>query len=137
MQTTLTVAGAAEILEELARAGHLEARTSGGSIVYALMQRDRTELGRPQADLEAPPSRPPEEPQEEALVEPLSERELEVLRLLASGRTNREISQDLFVAVGTVKAHVNNVYRKLGARNRADAASKARSLGLLNRGTSP
>ena len=64
-------------------------------------------------------------------LEPLSERELEVLALLASGRTNAEIARDLFVALGTVKSHVNNIYRKLGASNRAEAVSKAREMRLL------
>ncbi len=61
----------------------------------------------------------------------MSERELEVLILLASGRTNAEIAKDLFVAVGTVKSHVNNIYRKLGAANRAQAVTGARALNLL------
>jgi ATP/maltotriose-dependent transcriptional regulator MalT len=65
------------------------------------------------------------------LAEPLSERELEVLTLLASGRPNREIARDLFVAVGTVKTHTNNIYRKLSARNRAEAVARARSLKLI------
>jgi DNA-binding CsgD family transcriptional regulator len=55
----------------------------------------------------------------------------EVLALLASGRTNAEIAKDLFVAVGTVKSHVNNIYRKLGAANRAGAVTRARDLKLL------
>lgn len=65
------------------------------------------------------------------LDEPLSEREIEVLILLASGRTNAEISKDLFVAVGTVKSHINNIYRKLNARNRAEAVTRARENNLL------
>jgi transitional endoplasmic reticulum ATPase len=63
--------------------------------------------------------------------DPLSERELEVLSILASGKTNSEAARDLFVSVGTVKSHTNNIYRKLGARNRADAINRARSLGLI------
>ena len=61
----------------------------------------------------------------------LSERELEILALLASGRTNAEIARDLFVALGTVKSHLNNIYRKLGAANRAEAATRAREMHLL------
>jgi ATP/maltotriose-dependent transcriptional regulator MalT len=64
-------------------------------------------------------------------LEPLSERELEVLTLLASGRTNAEIARELFVALGTVKSHVNNIYRKLGASNRAGAVTRAREMRLL------
>ncbi len=63
---------------------------------------------------------------------PLSERELEVLALLASGRNNSaEIAHDLFVAVGTVRSHVNNIYRKLEAVNRAEAVARARVPNLL------
>lgn len=53
-----------------------------------------------------------------------------MLALLASGRTNSEIARDLFVAVGTVKTHIANIYRKLGAINRAAAIARARDLRL-------
>jgi len=62
---------------------------------------------------------------------PKHERELEVLTLLASGRANSEIARALFVAVGTVKSHVSNIYRKLDARNHAEAVTRARELNLL------
>jgi DNA-binding NarL/FixJ family response regulator len=65
------------------------------------------------------------------LVVPLSERELEVLRLLADGGSNREIATGLFLAEGTVKNHVTNVLAKLGARDRTQAALRARELGLV------
>lgn len=65
------------------------------------------------------------------LIEDLTERELEVLRLLSTGRTNDEIARDLYVAKGTVKAHVSNIMRKLGASNRTEAVARARDLGLL------
>jgi ATP/maltotriose-dependent transcriptional regulator MalT len=65
------------------------------------------------------------------LVEPLSPRELEVLRLLAAGLSNQEIAGRLIVAVGTVKTHVHNVCGKLGAPNRGRAVALARELGLL------
>jgi DNA-binding CsgD family transcriptional regulator len=65
------------------------------------------------------------------LEDPLSERELEVLSLLASGKTNSEVARDLFVSVGTVKSHTGNIYRKLGAKNRAEALARARDLGVL------
>ena len=65
------------------------------------------------------------------LPEPLSERELEVLRLLATGATNREIAAALFIAEGTVKNHLTSILGKLGARDRTQAVLKAQALGLL------
>jgi LuxR family maltose regulon positive regulatory protein len=65
------------------------------------------------------------------LVEPLTERELEVLGLLAEGRSNPEIATELIVALGTVKAHTSTIYRKLDVRGRTEAVIKARELGLL------
>jgi LuxR family maltose regulon positive regulatory protein len=65
------------------------------------------------------------------LAELLSERELEVLRLVADGRSNREIADQLFVTVGTVKKHLNNVYGKLGVARRTEAVAQARQLQLL------
>ena len=62
---------------------------------------------------------------------PLSEREAEVLRLLASGRSNAEIAGELVLSVRTVEKHVANVYAKIGARGRADAATYALRHGLL------
>lgn len=67
-------------------------------------------------------------PPSAGLPEPLSERELEVLQLIAAGRTNREIAGDLFVSEGTVKTHINNIYRKLDARSRTHALARAREL---------
>jgi LuxR family maltose regulon positive regulatory protein len=65
------------------------------------------------------------------LVEALSERELGVLRLLAAGKPNREIADELYVAVDTVKKHVTHIFEKLGAANRTQATARARELGLL------
>lgn len=65
------------------------------------------------------------------LVEPLSERELEVLRLMTAGLSNREIAAKLVISTGTVKTHVHNVCGKLGVRNRTEAATRAKELGLV------
>ena len=65
------------------------------------------------------------------LVEPLTDRELEVLRLIAAGRSNQRIAHDLVVALDTVKKHVTHVLGKLGAANRTEAAARARQLGLI------
>jgi DNA-binding NarL/FixJ family response regulator len=61
----------------------------------------------------------------------LSEREVEVLRLLASGGSNRQIAAELVLSVRTVERHVANVYTKIGAHNRADATAYAARRGLL------
>ena len=61
----------------------------------------------------------------------LSPRELEVLRLIAAGRSNAGIAQELVVAVSTVKKHINNLYAKLDARSRTQAVAHARERHLL------
>ncbi|HXD34901.1 MAG TPA: response regulator transcription factor [Pyrinomonadaceae bacterium] len=66
-----------------------------------------------------------------ALAEPLSERELEILRLIAKGESNREIANTLFLAEGTVKNHVTNILGKLEVRDRTQAALKAKDSGLI------
>jgi LuxR family maltose regulon positive regulatory protein len=78
-------------------------------------------------------SRPPAPPRRvgQPLVEPLSERELEVLALLADGLTYQEIAQALFISLNTVKTHLKNVYGKLGVHNRQEAVAKASGLALL------
>ena len=66
-----------------------------------------------------------------SLTEPLSEREMEILRLIAKGASNREISGLLFLAEGTVKNHVTNILGKLDVRDRTQAAIKAKDSGLI------
>ena len=70
-------------------------------------------------------------PSPQALVEPLSERELDVLRLMEQGMSNGEIAQRLVVTVGTVKSHVHNIISKLGVSSRTQAVAQARVLKLL------
>jgi LuxR family transcriptional regulator, maltose regulon positive regulatory protein len=65
------------------------------------------------------------------LLEPLSQRELEVLRLAAAGLGNRQIAERLVLSVGTIKSHIHNIYGKLGAQDRAEALAQARDLQLL------
>ena len=65
------------------------------------------------------------------LVEPLSERELQVLRLIAAGLSNRQIADELVIAVSTVKWHINNIFGKLNVHSRTQALARARELGLL------
>jgi len=133
MQTSLTADEAAAMLEELAGKGYLQLRIKEGIQAYALREPDRHGLpqGLRPATRASVGAGPGGVGDQRPLEEDLSERELEVLALLASGRTNSEIARDLYVALGTVKTHANNIYRKLGARNRAEALARARDLGLL------
>jgi ATP/maltotriose-dependent transcriptional regulator MalT len=138
MRTSLTVEEAARMLEELASRGYLQVLNRDGVLAYTLFERDRPEALEPPSEASSPANLTANGSSDaasgetpEPLVEPLSERELEVLTLLASGRSNKEIAKDLFVSVGTVKTHTNNIYRKLGVRNRAEALARSRSLKLL------
>ena len=72
-------------------------------------------------------SRPPAQP----LIEPLSERELEVLHLMAQGLSNQEMSERLFLALDTVKGHNRKIFGKLQVQRRTEAVARARELGLL------
>jgi DNA-binding NarL/FixJ family response regulator len=74
---------------------------------------------------------PPARPADAGLIEPLSEREIEVLRLVAQGYSNREIAQQIFLAEGTVKNYVTTLLQKIGVRDRTQAALRGRELGLL------
>jgi DNA-binding NarL/FixJ family response regulator len=134
MRTSLTVDEASRMLEDLARKGHLRPHAGGGVVSYSIAEQSRASLPEETGALTRQVAEKDEVPGGAAVrpEEPLSERELEVLALLASGRTNAEIARDLYVALGTVKSHVNNIYRKLGAANRAEAAARARELNQLS-----
>jgi LuxR family maltose regulon positive regulatory protein len=78
------------------------------------------------------PASPDQQPaRKQPLVEPLSERELEVLHLMAAGASNEEIAEQLVIATGTVKRHVSNILAKLAVSNRTQAVARARQLDLL------
>jgi len=62
----------------------------------------------------------------------LSEREIEVLQLIAQGLSNQEISSRLYLSLNTVKAHTRNIYGKLGVNNRTQAGARARALGIIS-----
>ena len=73
----------------------------------------------------------PSLPTQQELVEPLSERELQVLNLVAEGHTNQAIADQLFITLRTVKSHTNHIYTKLGVKNRTQAVARARELEML------
>jgi DNA-binding NarL/FixJ family response regulator len=86
-----------------------------------------------------PPVSPPSSPQAaslspnesiEGLIEPLTEREREILTLVAKGASNRQIAENLYLTEGTVKNHMSSILGKLGVRDRTQAALKAKELGL-------
>lgn len=129
LRTSLTVDEAAKMLEGMAQKGHLRLLTQDGVVAYALQERGRASPAPTTSVGAGPEPEGGEVPQ--ALVEPLSRREMEGLNLLSSGRTNSEIAGNLFVSVGTIKTHANNIYRKLEVRNRTEALARARELKLL------
>jgi len=69
---------------------------------------------------------------DQSLIDPLSDRELEILRLLADGLTYKEIAQALHLSINTVKTHVRNIYGKLSVSRRREAAARAKELGLIS-----
>ncbi len=76
-------------------------------------------------------TKPPAAKTVQPLIEPLGERELELLALVAAGCSNQDISDRLYITVGTVKWHLNNVFGKLGVKNRTQAVALARELNLI------
>ena len=94
------------------------------AVTYALDRRDQsTEQGV--ASEAAQPDSP-------SLTGPLKNRELEILRLIADGLSNREIAERLFLAVTTVKWYVREILSKLHVNNRTQAVARARTLGMLS-----
>jgi LuxR family maltose regulon positive regulatory protein len=70
-------------------------------------------------------------PASQTLIEPLSERELEILTLVAEGLSNRQISERLFISLSTVKGHNRNIFDKLQVKRRTEAVARARDLNLI------
>jgi LuxR family transcriptional regulator, maltose regulon positive regulatory protein len=138
----------AETLELAAPEGHVRVFADEGPPMAALLRsligaRQRGRLaGDDGAGIEhlhrvAAAFRPARQPEDPAapvvagLIEPLTDRELEVLRLLAAGRRNRDIAAELVVSLETVKKHTSHIFAKLGAANRTQAVAHARRLGLI------
>ncbi len=107
----------AQLLSEAAARGIRPEYT--GKLLAAL------EVAKPRAQAQSylPSAQPP--------LEPLSQRELEILQLIAQGLSNREIGARLFLALDTVKGHNRRIYDKLEVQRRTEAVARARELGLL------
>ena len=81
---------------------------------------------------ECQPKQQKEHTRAQPLLDPLSQRELQVLQLIAQGASNQEIAQELVITYDTVKRHVSHIFSKLGVNNRVQAVRQARALGLLD-----
>jgi LuxR family maltose regulon positive regulatory protein len=108
--------------------GYARAFLAEGEPMAALLRRVGTAYAR---QLLRPTSAPPAPAPAQQLVDPLSERELDVLRLLASDLSGPDIARELVVSLNTVRTHTRHIYAKLGVDNRRAAVSRARQLGLF------
>jgi LuxR family transcriptional regulator, maltose regulon positive regulatory protein len=122
-----------ESLTLAARHGHIRVFADEGAPMRALLtQLSAARSDRSPAHLAAVlRASGPAGAAQPGLDEPLTDRELDVLRLVAAGKSNQRIAHDLVLALDTVKKHVTHVLRKLDAANRTEAAARARQLGLL------
>jgi LuxR family maltose regulon positive regulatory protein len=106
----------------------LKVRQAAPGFVDLVLEASASERRQVPGEEQAPPTSVPLTP---GLIEPLSERELEVLELVAQGLSNRQIAERLFITVGTVKSHAHNIYGKLAVQRRTEAIARARELGLV------
>ena len=125
--------GALEEAVELAHQGYRFQFTFAGSMILPVLNRM---VGRTKHDefvrsviklFPEEDGRRPEQP-----IDPLTDRELDVLVEIAAGYTNVEIADRLFISRGTVKRHASNIYMKLATHHRAEAVAKGRELGLID-----
>lgn len=119
---------APEFVERLVSAGKNEIVTAEGGLN---LPEPESKISPAQTKVENGPVRPQPPKGNAALIEPLSERELEVLELIAQGVANQEISERLIIAMPTVKKHIGNIFAKLEVTNRVQALLRARELGLI------
>jgi LuxR family maltose regulon positive regulatory protein len=108
----------AKLLREASQSGHIPAY---GNKVLKAFQTDKQVRRKIKHTVSSPST----------FIDPLSDREMEVLQLIAGGLSNREIAERLFLSPGTVKVHAHNIYSKLGVNGRTQAIKQARDLGLL------
>lgn len=128
------LAAALEIAEQC---GHVRALLDEGKIIIELLDLAKSQnihkktVDRLFAAAEQDPLLGPLVSKRFALKEPLSKRELTILELVAEGMTDKSIADTLSIALSTVKTHTGNIYGKMGVKNRMQAISKARQLGLV------
>jgi LuxR family maltose regulon positive regulatory protein len=128
----LLVAGQPDLARAAALHAHDLAHDSGDGPVLRDCSRLLEKITRPESALRRGPGRAGPAPSWSSdLFEPLTPREAQVLQLVAAGRSNGQIATDLFVTVGTVKAHVHAICAKLGVGSRVQAIVRGRELGLL------
>jgi DNA-binding NarL/FixJ family response regulator len=118
----------AALLGRLVAAQRASPTAAGVPFAYLVRLQQAFDAEPPAADRGQHRGHAPEGP---GLMDPLTSRELEVLRLLAVGQPNQAIARELVVTLDTVKKHVGHLLAKLGAGNRTEAAARARELGLI------
>jgi LuxR family transcriptional regulator, maltose regulon positive regulatory protein len=116
------------VLERFVRESDATPGATSAALAAALLARF------PSGEIAAPAAGPPAAPQlpTTSLLEALTEREVEVLRLVGAGMSNQQIADELVIALGTLKKHLNNIYGKLGVNSRTRAVATARALGMLD-----
>ncbi|MCI0835120.1 MAG: helix-turn-helix transcriptional regulator [Chloroflexi bacterium] len=130
------VTGLIEALADAVRRGRGPAEAGSPSYLAYLLKEEGVEPETPSArsvaaDLTEPRGDAARAAALASLPEPLSDRELEVLALIASGASNQQIAEHLVVSMSTVKSHINRTYRKLGVNSRTQAVARSRQLGLV------
>lgn len=109
-------------------------KQSETNFVYSTLVQPLNETEQDQGGQFLPKSKPESKPKTKSklIIEPLSKREIEILKLIAEGLSNQEICERLFIALNTVKGHNQNIFDKLGVQRRTEAVSVATELGLLS-----
>jgi LuxR family maltose regulon positive regulatory protein len=134
LSRALNMAEVEEYIRTFADGGQPVARLLGevARIEGATEYLDRVLSAFPAGDVEGRISTKSAPRRSLTMVDSLSDRELEVLQLIAEGLTNKEIAARLYLSPGTVKVHAHNIYSKLDVSGRTQAVAKARSLNILN-----